>query len=47
MRFLGVRFSGLFAPLLLLLTGSGALGMALVSQYLGGLQPCILCLYQR
>ena len=25
----------------------GALGVALVAQYVGGLQPCILCLYQR
>jgi disulfide bond formation protein DsbB len=25
----------------------GALGAALISQYWGGLQPCILCIYQR
>lgn len=34
-------------PLLLLLTGAGALGGALIGQYWGGLQPCILCFYQR
>ena len=26
---------------------AGALGTALASQYWGGLQPCILCIYQR
>lgn len=35
------------AAILLLLTGAGALTGALISQYWGGLQPCILCLYQR
>lgn len=37
----------LFLPLLLVLTGISALAGALISQYWGGLQPCILCLYQR
>jgi len=37
----------LFLSLALVLTGAGALAGALISQYWGGLQPCILCLYQR
>ena len=37
----------LFLPFLLVLTGAGALAGALISQYWGGLQPCILCVYQR
>ena len=32
---------------LVLVASSGALGTALLSQYVGGLQPCVLCLYQR
>lgn len=35
------------APLVLLAASAGVLGAAFASQYLGGLQPCILCLYQR
>jgi len=35
------------APLLLLLASIAVLGSALASQYFGGLQPCILCIYQR
>lgn len=35
------------APLLLLLASTATLGAALVSQYGFGLQPCILCIYQR
>lgn len=35
------------APLLLLLASIAVLGSALASQYIGGLQPCVLCLYQR
>ncbi len=35
------------SPLLLLLASSAVLGTALASQYLGGLQPCVLCVYQR
>ena len=35
------------APLLLLLASAAVLGTALASQYFGGLQPCILCIYQR
>jgi len=33
--------------ILLLAIGAATLGGALASQYWGGLQPCILCLYQR
>jgi disulfide bond formation protein DsbB len=36
-----------FASLLLLLSAVVALGSAYGSQYLGDLQPCKLCLYQR
>ncbi len=35
------------APWLLLLASVVVLGSALGSQYIGGLQPCVLCLYQR
>lgn len=35
------------APALLFLSGVVVLGIALASQYLGGLQPCELCLYER
>ena len=35
------------SPLLLLLASIAVLGTALASQYLGGLQPCVLCVYQR
>ena len=34
-------------PLLILATSVVVLGSALLSQYVGGLQPCILCWYQR
>jgi len=35
------------APLLILLASIAVLGTALLSQYVGGLQPCELCLYER
>ena len=35
------------SPLLLLLASIAVLGTALASQYFGGLQPCVLCVYQR
>jgi disulfide bond formation protein DsbB len=35
------------APLLILLASAAVVGGALLSQYVGGLQPCELCLYQR
>ncbi len=35
------------APLLILLASVAALGAAFAFQYLGGLAPCELCLYQR
>lgn len=35
------------ACLLLLLAGAGGLGTALVGQHAFGLEPCILCLYER
>ncbi len=34
-------------PLLLLIASAAVVGGALFSQYVGGLQPCELCLYQR
>src|SRR5712675_367207 len=34
------------APLILL-ASAAVVGAALLSQYVGGLQPCELCLYQR
>lgn len=34
-------------PRILALIGVGALAMAYVAQYVFGLEPCILCLYQR
>ncbi len=34
-------------PLLLLAASGAVVGAALLSQYVGGLQPCELCLYQR
>lgn len=34
-------------PALLAAVGAGALGMAYVAEYGFGLEPCILCLYQR
>jgi len=33
--------------LFLLVVSALALGIALLSQYIGGLKPCILCIYQR
>jgi disulfide bond formation protein DsbB len=35
------------APTLVLLASIVVVGMALLSQYVGGLQPCELCLYER
>jgi disulfide bond formation protein DsbB len=35
------------APMLILLASAAVLGTALLSQYVGGLQPCELCLYER
>jgi disulfide bond formation protein DsbB len=35
------------ALLLLALASAAALGVALISQYVFGLQPCVLCVYQR
>jgi disulfide bond formation protein DsbB len=35
------------APTLILLASIAVLGTALLSQYVGGLQPCELCLYER
>ena len=34
-------------PALIVAAGLGALAAALASQYWGGLQPCVLCMYQR
>lgn len=34
-------------PLLVLLASAIALGTAFLAQYWGGLQPCVLCVYQR
>ncbi len=34
-------------PLLIIVLCLGALGSAFASQYWGGLQPCVLCVYQR
>ncbi len=34
-------------PALLVAVGLGALALALMAQYWGGLQPCVLCVYQR
>jgi disulfide bond formation protein DsbB len=34
-------------PALLVAVGLGALALALMAQYWGGLQPCVLCIYQR
>jgi disulfide bond formation protein DsbB len=34
-------------PLLLLLASAAVVGGALLFQYVGGIQPCELCLYQR
>jgi len=35
------------APLLVILAAIASLAVALASQYWGGLQPCVLCIYQR
>jgi disulfide bond formation protein DsbB len=35
------------APLLLFLVSAAVVGTALLSQYVGGLAPCELCLYER
>ncbi|MCK6449515.1 MAG: disulfide bond formation protein B [Alphaproteobacteria bacterium] len=37
----------LFAPALVLLGSAAVVGTAVASQYLGGLEPCVLCYYQR
>lgn len=34
-------------PLIMAVIAAGALAMALISQYVFGLEPCILCIYQR
>jgi len=34
-------------PAVLAAAGLGALAVALLAQYWGGLQPCVLCIYQR
>lgn len=39
--------SGRGAALLAFVAGIAALGGALLSQYVGGLQPCALCIWQR
>lgn len=39
--------TGRRAPTLLLLASVAVLGTALLSQYVGGLAPCELCLYER
>jgi len=33
--------------LVLLIASAAVLGSALLSQYIGGLEPCVLCVYQR
>lgn len=38
---------GRLAPIAILAASAGALGTAYVAQYGFGLEPCILCLYQR
>ncbi len=39
--------NGRLAPLFLALASAAILGSALASQYLGGLSPCELCIWQR
>ena len=39
--------SNVLIPLALTLLSAGALAAAMLSQYFGGLQPCVLCVYQR
>ncbi len=34
-------------PLLVMIAGLASLAIAFASQYWGGLQPCVLCIYQR
>src|SRR4029453_17182453 len=34
-------------PLLILIAALASLAVAFASQYWGGLQPCVLCVYQR
>ena len=36
-----------FLPAVLAAAGFGSIGLALAAQHWGGLQPCILCIYQR
>ena len=35
------------APLVILAASAGALASAFVAQYVFGLEPCVLCIYQR
>ncbi|NNG04187.1 MAG: disulfide bond formation protein B [Inquilinus sp.] len=42
-----IEFAFRRAAVLLLIAAMAVLGSALTSQYVGGLQPCVLCLYQR
>ena len=37
----------IFAPALVLAGSAAVVGTAVASQYLGGLEPCVLCYYQR
>ena len=34
-------------PAVLMAAGFGSIALALLAQYWGGLQPCVLCIYQR
>lgn len=36
-----------YSPLIILLAGASALGFAYYAQLVEGLEPCILCIYQR
>ena len=36
-----------FLPAVLAAAGFGSIALALIAQHWGGLQPCILCIYQR
>lgn len=40
-------YSSRAAPLVILLASAAVVGGALLFQYVGGLQPCELCLYER
>jgi disulfide bond formation protein DsbB len=41
------KFDPRLAPLLVILAAVASLAVAFASQYWGGLQPCVLCIYQR